>query len=334
MSHLINTKNNANNKVVNIVFLGGCTLDKVWMVHDLPQGGVKNKAYKYFEMGGGMAANAAVAASRLGASTYFWARAGNDAIGKTIKQDLENYGINCKYFKLIDGCQSSVSAVIVDAQGERMIVNCSGSVLSQTPAWLPLVHLSNIHAVQADTRWREGNKTLFEHAKVLHIPTILDIEKTDLDILHYILPYTDYAIFSQSGLKKFVSDKYKDDYNNVLNNNDIFSCAYLEKIFTQILQDYPCKMIAVTQGKDGVYWLEHNQQNIEYQPAFKVEVVDTTGAGDIFHGAFTYGMAKNYTIQQSMEFASAVAALKCKHMGGRSVPDLLTVQNFLQTMHI
>jgi sulfofructose kinase len=312
-------------KPMNIIFLGGCTLDKVWMVHELPNDGIKIKAHKYFEMGGGMAANAAVAASRLGANTYFWARSGNDIIGKTIKQDLENYGINCQYFKLIDGCQSSVSAVIVDAQGERMIVNCSGSILSQTPAWLPLYKLNDVQAVQADTRWREGNKTLFEHARILNIPTILDIEKTDVDILNYILPYTDYAIFSESGFKKFVSDKYPHK------NKTVFTPSCLQDIFKQIFKDYACKILAVTKGKSGVFWLECNADIIEHQAAFEVVVVDTTGAGDIFHGAFTYAIAKKYSVKQSMEFASAVAALKCTHMGGRSVPDLHTVEKFLQS---
>ncbi|MFM2344636.1 MAG: hypothetical protein RLZZ210_1247 [Pseudomonadota bacterium] len=304
----------------SIIFLGGCTLDKVWMVNNLPQGGFKSKAYKYFEVGGGMAANAAVAASRLGANAHFWGRAGNDIIGKTIKTELENYNINCQYFKLVDGACSPVSAVIVDDNGERMIINHSGNQLSQTPAWLPLYKLQDMQAVQVDTRWVEGAKTVLEHARVLNIPTILDAEKTPVDVFEQILPHTDYAIFSETGLMNFA----KDNYNIEINQNEY-------EILAKILQNYACKVVAVTKGKDGVMWLDRDEiLHKNYQPSFKVKVIDTTGAGDVFHGAFTYAIANKYTTQKAMEFASATAALKCTHVGGRGVPDLLAVEEFIK----
>ena len=302
----------------SIIFLGGCTLDKVWMVNTLPQGGFKSKAYKYFEVGGGMAANAAVAASRLGAAVHFWGRAGNDAIGRTIKSELENYNINCQYFKLIDGVVSPVSAVIVDDNGERMIISYAGTQLSQTPAWLPLYKIQDMQAVQVDTRWAEGAKTLLENARLLGIPTVLDAEKTSVDIFNQILPYTDYVIFSETGLMNFAKDKYNID----INQNEY-------EILAQILQDYACKVVAVTKGKDGVLWIDNAEKTKNYQPAFKVKVIDTTGAGDVFHGAFTYAVANKFSTQKAMEFASATAALKCKHIGGRGVPDLCEVEEFI-----
>ncbi len=311
---------------VSIIFLGSCTLDKVWMVNNLPQGGFKSKAYKYFEVGGGMAANAAAAAACLGANTHFWGRAGNDAIGKTIKQELEIYNINCQYFKLIDGEQSPVSAVIVDDNGERMIISHSGTQLSQTPAWLPLYKVQDMQAVQVDSRWAEGAKTLLEHARILGIPTVLDAEKTPVDIFDQLLPYTDYVIFSETGLINFAKDKYNIDLVKHLSSGQ--ENEY--DILLQILKTYSCKITAVTKGSKGIFWVDESYTK-NYQSSFKVKVADTTGAGDAFHGAFTYAIANNHTTKKAMEFASAAAALKCMHIGGKGVPDLLSVEEFIKS---
>jgi len=303
------------NNQVQIVFLGGSTLDRVWNVDKLPSGGFKSKAHTYFEVGGGMAANAAVASSRLGAKTHFWGRGGNDDIGMAMKYQLEQYEVNCQFFKLIDGAKSPVSAVIVDDNGERMIINYPGTMHSQNCAWLPFYILNKISAVQSDTRWLEGAKSLFEHAIALKIPTILDAEKSPTDSFLQILPLTDYAIFSATGLSNFAQG---------INLYNLTTIELLQKL----AKDYNCRVVAVTNGDKGITWIEN--QEIFTQSSYKVKVVDTTGAGDVFHGAFTYGIANRYSTAKSMQIASAAAAIKCTHMGGRGgVPDLEEVLEFI-----
>ncbi len=307
---------------VRVAFLGIPTLDKIWLVQNMPTNGLKTKATHYMEVGGGMAANAAVACSQLGAKTYFFARAGNDNIGQTIKYQLEQYNINCEYFHLIDDANSSVSAVIVSADGERTIVNCPGTIHSSTPAWLPMNIVQGMDAVQSDTRCLTSAVALFKFAKNAHIPTILDGEKSSLVDYNKILPFTDYAIFSQTGINNLIQEikENKTNYNCFNNNN-----------YTEILQNlskiYSCKVIAVTMGVDGVIWIENS--TIYHQKSYKVKVVDTTGAGDVFHGAFSFAIANKYSTTKAMQLASAVAAIKCTHLGGRSSSDLQQIEDFL-----
>jgi sugar/nucleoside kinase (ribokinase family) len=97
----------------------------------------------------------------------------------------------------------------------------------------------------------------------------------------------------------------------------------------QALSGFGARMVAITLGPRGAIYLAGG--GVEEVPAFKVDVVDTTGAGDVFHGAFAYGVARGWAPRQLMRFASAVAALKCTELGGRSgIPDLVRTQRFLE----
>ena len=121
-----------------VICLGHTAFDATWTVERLPEGDGKTRALSYAERGGGMAATAAVAAARLGASAQFWGRAGHDAAGAAMRDELAAYGVNVKCLRLFDGARSSASAVIVDAQGERMIINFRGAALLAETDWLPL----------------------------------------------------------------------------------------------------------------------------------------------------------------------------------------------------
>ena len=85
----------------------------------------------------------------------------------------------------------------------------------------------------------------------------------------------------------------------------------------------------VTLGSQGCLWLEGG--DVRRLPAFQVEVVDTTGCGDVFHGAFTFGLARGWDVARNARFASATAALKCRALGGRTgIPTCDVVVAFLQ----
>ena len=106
-----------------VVCLGLSAFDIVWSVDSLPAGGGKIRASDVRTAGGGMAANAAVAAARLGAEAYFWGRGGDDHEGRTSRRQLAECGVDVAGYRLFEGARSSVSGVVVDARGERAIVN-------------------------------------------------------------------------------------------------------------------------------------------------------------------------------------------------------------------
>lgn len=300
---------------IRIICLGNTTLDKVWPVWDFPATGGKYRASDYMELGGGMAANAAVAVSRLGGNAAYWGRAGDDPSGHTMKREMAGYGVDISQFRLFEGARSSTSAVIVSHDGERMIINYRGAGLPDDASWLPLEQVRAAKAVHADIRWMDGVCALFTAARDAGIPTVLDGEIAADAAYLAVLPLVDHAIFSEPGLRSFAG---KDCLDNDANRR-----AALKKV-----RDLGCRVAAVTRGAKGVLWLDDH--GLHHQPAFIVHVVDTTGAGDVFHGAYAYALGEGQNVPQAMRFASAVAALKCTRPGGRAgIPTRDEVQVYL-----
>ncbi|MGZ3253669.1 MAG: sugar kinase [Burkholderiaceae bacterium] len=299
---------------VRIICIGNTTLDKVWPVWEFPSTGGKYRASDYLEFGGGMAANAAVAAARLGGNAAYWGRAGDDAAGHVMKNEMAGFGVDVSHFQLFHGARSSISAVLVANDGERAIINFRGADLPDNAAWLPLDRIKDAQAVLADIRWLEGACAVYSAARSLNIPTVLDGEIANQSAFTTVLPLVDHAIFSESGLRSFIGVP-------VLNRTQYPDA--LKKVRT-----WGCKVAAVTQGEHGILWLD--DEGLHEQESFPVEVVDTTGAGDVFHGAYTFALAERRSVADAMRFASAVAALKCTRQGGRAgIPTRAEVNAFM-----
>ena len=188
-----------------LICLGLSAYDLTWIVDSLPSSGGKTRALDIHEGGGGMAANASVAATKLGADVKFWGRAGQDPWGFAMREGLQKLGVDVTQFRLFEGSRSSVSGVIVDRFGERTIVNFRGLRLPEDPSWLPLAEVEFSHAVLADSRWPEGALALFQAAKYYRIPSVLDGDVTEARIFDGLLPFVDYAVFSESGLKDYAA---------------------------------------------------------------------------------------------------------------------------------
>lgn len=299
-----------NAKSVHVICLGLSALDQVWRV-DRPFGGgsEKIKATGYDTLGGGMAANASVAVAKLGASVAFWGRAGNDAAGHEMRSAFAAEGVDVENFRLFPDGRSSVSGIIVDSFGERQIVNFRGSY-PETADWLPLKTVARASSVLADPRWVEGAATLFREARARSIPTVLDGDVADAEVFERLLPLTDHAIFSEPALTSFAGSAEDQ------------SLAGLAR--------FGCRVIAVTRGEDGVSWYESGR--LHRQAAYVVDVVDTTGAGDVFHGAYALGIGAGLEVRAAMAFSAATAAMKCRHAGGRNgIPDINECLAFMRT---
>jgi sulfofructose kinase len=298
-----------------IICLGNTTLDKVWPLAQLPVTGGKYRASDYLELGGGMAANAAVAAARLGGQVAYWGRAGDDSAGNTMKKEMAAYGVDVAEFRLFHGARSSTSAVLVSDDGERAIINFRGAGIPDDPAWLPLEQVRNAKAVLADIRWVEGACAVFAAARACNIPTVLDGEIAPDAAFAATLPLVDHAIFSEPGLRSFFGNKPLD--------SDSDRITALQRV-----RALGCRVASVTRGAQGLVWIDDS--GIHSQPSFAVHVVDTTGAGDVFHGAYALALAEGSTVPEAMRFASAVAALKCTRRGGRAgIPDRAEAAAFL-----
>ncbi|SFK10912.1 sugar kinase [Bradyrhizobium sp. Gha] len=297
-------------KPVHVICLGLSALDQVWRV-DRPfaGGSEKIRALEYGTLGGGMAANASVAVARLGASVAFWGRAGNDAAGHEMKSAFAAEGVDVESFRLFPHGRSSVSGIIVDSGGERQIVNFRG-LYPESADWLPLEGVARASSVLADPRWVEGAATLFREARARGVPTVLDGDMADAEVFERLLPLTDHAIFSEPALTAFAGSSQGEGL--------------------AALGRFGCCVIAVTRGEGGVSWYENGQ--LHRQAAYAVDVVDTTGAGDVFHGAYALAIGAGLGVRAAMAFSAATAAIKCRHAGGRNgIPDINECLAFMRT---
>ncbi len=286
--------------------VGIATLDYIYGVAALPSEGRKYRASALEVQGGGIAANAAVAIARLGGKAGLLTRLGDDPAGDTIRAELRREGVDVDASPPLAGRRSPVSAIMVDGAGERMIVSYADPDLEAEPDWLPSCLPAGTQAVLGDTRWEEGSLALFHLARKAGIPAVLDGDRKPADPA--LLTAATHVAFSEVGLAEQTG--LADPYTAL-------------KCFT------PGCWMAVTAGPRGV-WVHHHGQ-ITHVPAFEVDVVDTLGAGDVWHGAFALALAEHQPELQAVRFANAAAAIKCTRFGGRKgAPGRSEVEHFLR----
>lgn len=294
---------------MTIACVGITVLDRIQRVADLPTTGGKYVAKDYFEVGGGPAATAAVAVAKLGHPVDFIGRVGQDGVADTMLTELASYGVGIDKAVHINGASSAFSAVLVDDEGERMIINYQDPSLSRDPKPLESVDFSQYQTVLTDVRWPEGAKFALEQAKRYSIPSVLDADVAP-DPIDELVKLADHVAFSEPGLEKFTG------------SNDPIEGLKLAQKQTD-------GKVYVTVGSKGCYWLENGE--VCHEPVIKVDVVDTTGAGDVFHGALAVAVAESKQSRESIVFSNTVAALKCTKRGGREgIPTRTEVDQKLQ----
>jgi sulfofructose kinase len=291
-----------------IACIGIAVQDRIYYVDSLPAQGGKYVALDYKEVGGGPAATAAVAIARLGVEVDYIGRVGDDSVGKALLEDLQKEGVNTRLSQVYDGARSSQSAILVDKQGERIIINHQSPDLPTDAVWLESIDFSGYDIVLADVRWPLGAEKAFLLARKAGVTTLLDADMTPQDISP-LVSLADHAAFSQPGLQKMTG--YDDPLDGLIAADKVAAgTAY------------------VTCGKSGCYWVESG--DVVHHAGFSVNVVDTTGAGDVFHGALAVALAEKQPLSEAVRFANAVAALKCTRPGGRAgIPNRDQIDAFL-----
>lgn len=240
----------------------------------------------------------------------FWGRAGEDRAGRSMHEELEAQGVDVSHFRLFAQARSSVSGIMVDAAGERMIVNFRGAELPSDTQWLPLPAVAECDAVLVDPRWPEGALALFQAARAHGVPTVLDADVAENAVFDALLPHTDFAVFSEPGLAGYAARSVGPESG------------------LRFARDRGCALAPVTLGERGVVW--YDGHDVIRLPALPVHAVDTTGAGDVFHGALAFALGARMLARDAFRVSTAVAALKCTSAGGRAgAPDLATVMSFL-----
>lgn len=282
-------------------------MDHTFHVDEIVQPPSKNRARSYALGAGGLAANASIAVSRLGGNCIFWGRVGDDLNGTPLLDALAAQGVDVSQCRRAPGGRTPVSAVLVDPVGERSIYAYRGEGLGTDPAWLPLSRLDGARAFLCDPRWPEGSALALDHCRARGIPSVIDGEKSETRLLLDLIPRTDHAIFSVPGLANFAPAARPAD-------------ALRQAIAAG------CRVAGVTRGEKGTLWLTAEDPEPRVTPAFRVQATNTTGAGDVFHGAYALAIAEGQPIDHAMRFASAAGALRARD---GATPDRAMVEDLL-----
>lgn len=296
----------------HVLCTGIAVLDLVFRVESFPRPEVKTQASEFRTINGGNAANAAVAIAHLGAqasfSGPFGGPAGIDTVGDTMLALAAREGIDCPACPRVDGVPSPISAICIDGRGERAIVNYRDDGLMAARPRDAAALVANVDAVIADNRFPGYVREVCAAALKRGIPTVLDADEPRQDS-NALLTLVSHVVFSAEGLRATAG-------------TDHLGRALID------ISKQTNAFVAVTDGANDVLWLADGE--LRQVPAFKVDVVDTLGAGDTFHGAFTLMLAEGKTEREAMRFSAAAAALKCTRYGGiLGAPTRAEVEAFL-----
>jgi sulfofructose kinase len=257
-----------------------------------------------------MAANAAVAITRLGGAAAWWGRVGDDDIGSRVLDGLRREEIAVTDIRVFPGMVSSHSLVLTDRMGNRAIILYRSDALDPDPAWLPVDTVATFDAVLADNRWIEGSVAILSAARDNKKIGVLDADSGGDGRTLKAVQCASHAVFSEPGLAELFET---DDPDEGLRRAGAHA-----------------PFVAVTLGASGVRWLGKDK-HIRSLAAYPVNAVETVGAGDVFHGCFAFALANGESEEDALSFASAAAALKCSKSGGRSsFPDIAAVQRLVR----
>ena len=286
-------------------------MDTLYEIPSYPAEDTKMRALGSKPAGGGPVATGLVAAAKLGEKASFIGNLSDDNGGVFLKKDFEKYGVLTENTNIISGYRSFSSVIWLCSEGgTRTCVFDRGDLpaLELSKAQLDELKASDLlmvdgneleAAIVASRLMRESGKEVLYDAGGQYP----GVER--------LLPFVDYLIPS----KEFSLGHT--------------GCDSVEAAAKKLFETYSPKAVVITCGKDG--GLFYDGKEIKYYPIYPAKVVDSNGAGDVFHGAFAAGLMKGFDPYKCCHFASAVSGLKCTGVGAReSVPDFETVKKYMK----
>lgn len=279
-----------------MVALGAICTTAIFQVEHIEAAPAKVMASRRCSVVDGMAVSAACAFQKLGGQAQVWARVGEDAEAQAMRQALGQEGVDARGLHTVPGARSSHAAVIVDAQGQRLVVPFHDPQVDTSPDWLPLHELAQTDLLHCDVRWPEGALAALHAARQRGVRTMVDGDVAPQAVLQSLMPLADYAVFSDAGLRAYTG------------LHDV------QEALLQVAQKHSLH-VGASCGEDGYYWVQDGA--IAHAPALAIQAVDTLAAGDVFHGALALAILEGQTLAQAARFACVAASLKCTQFGGR-----------------
>lgn len=276
-------------------------MDTICVVPEFPRFNTKIHMCDVRTEPGGQVATALATCTRLGLSARYIGSVGNDAVGQAQIASLQAENLELHVHQ-VDGTPSQIAVILIEEGiGERTVLWRRDPRLQYPAAELKREWITSARILHLDGCDRSASLQAAKWAHEAGIPIVMDIDEVYDDSTHELLRLADYLIASSD----FAEDP------------------------RELAERYGCGVVGITRGSAGATFVDQKGGLLE-SPGFKVAVADTTGAGDVFHGGFIYGLLQGWTLGEVIRFANAVAAMKCMQIGARrGIPTLAEVKAFL-----
>jgi sugar/nucleoside kinase (ribokinase family) len=280
---------------VDLVGVGLNATDTLIPLKQFPINGAKLEYERATVMAGGQVASTVAACQTWGLTTRYVGKLAHDDAGRLHEHEFHRLGVEAKLVYAEEG-SSPRSLILVDPQGERTVLCQRDPRLRLQPKELLREWITNARILHVDGFDTEAAIQAARWAHEAQIPVVADLDE-EYEGIYDLLPLVDYLVVS------------RDFPTRITGNSD------LHQSLSDLHQRFRCKVTAATLGPEGVLAWDGDQ--FHHRNAYKVPVVDTTGAGDIFHAGFIYGLLRAWPLHRQLDFACAAAAINCKFTGAR-----------------
>jgi len=295
--------------IYDCVGMGIAVLDELAGLDAFPLPDSKNTLRFLHEQGGGPVPNALATLGRLGKRCALVSAMGRDRQALLLCRELRKFNVETSYIQHLAGVPTSRAIILINSStGERTVLlrrhpDCSLEKSEELAAPINKCRILHLDGHEPVACLRAATLARRHGAQIS-----LDIGSSR-SLSSELMELADILIVSESYSRK------------VIGKNP-------EKSVEELAQA-GAKLTGVTCGIHGSYLYRNGET--WYQPCFKVKTVDSTGAGDVYHGAAVYGVLQDFSLQQISQFASAAAALKCQHLGGKKgIPEMTQIRTFLE----
>lgn len=286
--------------------IGNVAYDFTMPMENFPKENLKYRVENAISCGGGPASNAAYLLSLWGINTYFAGVIGNDDNGKKIKEEFKKVNVNTKFLEIDKENDTAMSFVLINQK------NGSRTIFTKRSNKMKLTKEINVkpNLILIDGQELEASKKVLENNPFAI--SIIDAGRIKPEVIE-LAKMVDYVVCSKDFAEEFTKIKI-----------DLKDKEVLEKIFLKLEKNF--KNVIITVEENGTLYKKDNV--IKLIPTIDVKEVDSTGAGDIFHGAFAYCLLKKYDIEKCIKIANIAGAISVTRLGGRySMPSLKEVMS-------
>jgi len=295
---------------VDLVGVGLNATDTLILLEDYPARGSKVEYANATILPGGQVATTVVACQTWGLSTRYVGKLGDDDAARLHREAFDRAGVDARLVTVARS-MSPQSLILVDSGGERTVLCRRDERLVLLPEDLDQEWVVNARALHVDGHDTAAAQLAASWARAAGVPVIGDLDELYPGI-HELIENIDYLIVSRDFPCRLMED-----------NN-------LERALHSMQVRYGCKLTAATLGTDGV--LAWDGSRFHHSAAYRVQVVDTTGAGDIFHAGFIYALLQGWPLERQLDFSCAAAAMNCMAAGARGgIQSVAAIDNLMAT---